>query len=351
MTKRRYPSIEGLRTIAAMGVVWIHVWARYGNPALKLGGIDFFKAFSFVGNGVDFFFVISGFLMYMNWYDKKVSMQTYFDFIKKRFLRIAPLYYVSLLIYFLFFTIIEKREIGIWDIICNLLFLNTIFKINIVPTYWSLAVEWFFYLAIPLLFLCKFIKQQGLLLLVLSVLGLGRLYYIESQDYIFLSDTHSLSFIPEFGWGIVVGMLYKLRPEKLYPAIGTIGGMFIVLLGRCLRWTSLLPFYGSYAVLCKTLSGTVISLGFAIILLISLNSRAKSNLLLSKPFFQFSGKLSYGIYIWHILFISCLQFISGMRVSNAQLVFYYILVCLGSVALSYISYHTIERYYFKQKRK
>ncbi len=175
MSKRGYPSIEGLRTIAALGVVWIHVWAWFGNPALKFGGIDLFKAFSFVGNGVDFFFVISGFLMYMNWCDKNISGHTYIDFIRKRFLRIAPLYYVSILFYFLFFTIIEKMQIGIGEVICDLLFLNNVFNINIAHTYWSLAVEWFFYLAFPLLFIGKTMRQQRIILLFVSLIGLCRL--------------------------------------------------------------------------------------------------------------------------------------------------------------------------------
>ncbi len=144
-------------------------------------------------------------------------------------------------------------------------------------------------------------------------------------------------------------MIYRRRPEKIYPAIGNLCGILLLLLGRCLRWSSLLPYFGAYSIFCKTVSGSVITLGFAILLLLSLNSQAKSSQLLSKPLFQFAGKLSYGIYIWHILFISCLHFIIGNRVNSGQVIYYYILVCLCSGALSYLTYYTIERYYFKQK--
>jgi peptidoglycan/LPS O-acetylase OafA/YrhL len=43
----------------------IHSWAFANNPSLKIAGVDLYRSVAIVGNGVDFFFVISGFFMFM----------------------------------------------------------------------------------------------------------------------------------------------------------------------------------------------------------------------------------------------------------------------------------------------
>ena len=59
----RIAPVDGLRAIAALGVLWAHVWAFTGNPQLPLARIgpvvlDANRAFAIVGTGVDLFFVI-----------------------------------------------------------------------------------------------------------------------------------------------------------------------------------------------------------------------------------------------------------------------------------------------------
>ena len=95
----RIQPLDGLRAIAALGVVWVHVWAFYGTPAQNVKGLDLYQVISIVGNGVDFFFVISGFCMYLMAWKTDFSFSTYGSFLYKRFLRIAPAFYASLLVY------------------------------------------------------------------------------------------------------------------------------------------------------------------------------------------------------------------------------------------------------------
>ncbi len=53
--KNRILPLDGLRSIAAFGVVWIHVWETYAAPSLRIFSVDFYKLIAILGNGVNFF--------------------------------------------------------------------------------------------------------------------------------------------------------------------------------------------------------------------------------------------------------------------------------------------------------
>ena len=81
-------NLQYLRAIAALMVVWVHAreqfeWIKIQFPAE--GG----------NNGVDLFFVISGFIMVYTTHNKTV---TPLAFLTRRFIRVAPLYWASTLL-------------------------------------------------------------------------------------------------------------------------------------------------------------------------------------------------------------------------------------------------------------
>ena len=150
--KERIKPIDGLRAFAALGVVWVHVWTFYGNPKLNLFSFDFYQFISIVGNGVDFFFVISGFCMYLMTGNKVFSIMSYLRFIKKRFLRIAPAYYVSVIVYALFIKFSLVNFDFFYNVINHFFFLNNITTGNTVSApFWSIGTEWHFYMILPFL--------------------------------------------------------------------------------------------------------------------------------------------------------------------------------------------------------
>jgi len=157
----RLAGIEGLRALAAFGVLGWHVWIHPTNTTpdgFPLGPLT--KILQNGRVGVTMFFVLSGFLLYRPFTAAIVqhkplpSIRKYFV---NRVLRIIPAYWTVLLLVAIFFQtqLLERPQ----QLLANMFFLQ-----NYVPGYppdsfhglgiapaWSLCVEVVFYLVLPLL--------------------------------------------------------------------------------------------------------------------------------------------------------------------------------------------------------
>lgn len=351
MQNNKLQAIEGLRAFAALGVVWVHVWTWFNNVPFAIYGFDIFKAISFVGCGVDFFFVISGFLMYRALYKQSFTFLNYYNFIRKRFLRIAPLYYVTLIFYYLYFNYFFTQQISVKDIFIDALFLNNFYKINIAYTYWSLGVEWWFYTLIPFIFFFEKTAYRLISLLVLCIIGFIQLISLQQQTQLFNTPDQPLPLIFEFAWGVLVGFLISSKFKiTLRQNILNIAAAFIILyIGRLMRFTNVVVALREYGFWAKTLSGIVMTFGFALLMYIAITSKGKLTTFLSWKPMQFIGKLSFGIYLWHLVFVYALAFITSKNQGPLQVVLYYILVVLLTIILSWLSYEWIEKKYFQSK--
>jgi len=132
--------------------------------------------------GVEFFFVLSGFLIgdiLLRQLQKQNSFKTIKTFWFRRWMRILPAYYFMLL--FKFFLI--DHSVGI-NIIYYLLFLqNNFYGVDFYDVTWSLVIEEWFYIMLPF-FITIFLKLKGL------VLKKGIIYFI-----LFIIAEHILRYI------------------------------------------------------------------------------------------------------------------------------------------------------------
>ena len=121
------PDIDGLRALAVLLVVGFHAF-----PSLLPGGFI----------GVDLFFVISGFVIGLTVLNdiEKYNTKYKTSFIVKRFLRIAPLYYLTIIFFLLFvktdslFEILYNQKI---NLLLHFIFLHNL-NINYqFPVYYS----------------------------------------------------------------------------------------------------------------------------------------------------------------------------------------------------------------------
>ena len=167
----RLRSIDALRGIAALGVVFYHAVDKTNNVVpsglLKypVRLLQYASSFGYIG--VFLFFVISGFCIHLQWARAQASGQPsqieFGAFWKRRLRRLYPPYVITLV---LFFTItalsvgLNVTRFFIYDTVLHLLMLHnldprTCYSIN--GVFWTLAIEEQLYLAY---FLLLFLRRR-----------------------------------------------------------------------------------------------------------------------------------------------------------------------------------------------
>src|SRR5512138_2233009 len=143
---RTFGSLDGLRAIAILVVVWHH--ATSGEPRWPIAGRGFL--------GVDLFFVISGFLIVTLLLRERrrsggISLK---DFYVRRFLRIFPPYYLMLAVVGAkaFLSPGNRSASVSHDLPYALLYVSNLVPMqSMLAITWSLSVEEQFYLVVPAL--------------------------------------------------------------------------------------------------------------------------------------------------------------------------------------------------------
>jgi peptidoglycan/LPS O-acetylase OafA/YrhL len=164
---RSIPEFDGLRAWAVLMVLAVHIQSWLLNIASETHESSFtiqavqkiFHFMPFIGSvggdvGVDLFFMISGFLIFLTIHKKKTS---FLEFIKKRYKRLLPVHIILIL-----YSIVFLPLIGIF---LNLFFLVDFFPSysNVNPVTWTLGYEMLFYLIAGIWFitLARVVKLQG----------------------------------------------------------------------------------------------------------------------------------------------------------------------------------------------
>lgn len=354
--KSRILPLDGWRTIASLGVVWIHAWTMSGNASLRLLGIDVLKPLAIVGNGVDFFFVISGFCLYLILKDKPINTHTYKTFIKNRWLRIGPAFYICAFISWLF--IVQNFNADAFkQLFYNFIYISNIVPLNgnpnsnIVPPFWSLAVEFQFYILLPFMLLgaSKFgIKKT---LAALFVFGLALCFVFTSDD----NKYELVTKVCHFTLGIFCAVIFlenKPKPAILTKWWGAVLGVIICFAGRFFMSST---YADSANEIIKMLSNAIGPLlltgGFALLMLNSITS-VSTGKWLTNPVLQFYGRISYSVYLWHYIILLMIEkYVLALPYTNSTKA---LLLFFGGLALitpvAFASYYFVERLYLNRKK-
>ena len=81
--KPRYELLDGLRGVAALMVIWYHIFEGFATSAID-------QKFNHGYLAVDFFFILSGFVIGYA-YDDRWKNMTIWQFFKRRLIRLHPL--------------------------------------------------------------------------------------------------------------------------------------------------------------------------------------------------------------------------------------------------------------------
>ncbi|MEO6732967.1 MAG: acyltransferase [Ferruginibacter sp.] len=352
--KGRIRPLDGLRALAVLGVIWIHSWSYCGNPSLKLASVDIYKMIAIAGNGVDFFFVISGFCMYLLIDKSRLTLKKYGHFFYKRFLRIAPPFFISVLVYAIILKALDHSFDFWYNVLFHLLFLNNVVTGNVIyGPFWSIGVEWHFYIILPFMItlINHFSAVRAVLLISMVSIFLYSIAILGQWDMNWWENQIIIRF-PEFGCGIIAADFYlkgKKIPSFLSGSMGLLLGLSIMYLGRCLMYTPLLITVGKSAFFLKAISYTVMTSGFAFILfhVISIPSIAAS--FLSNTVLNYLGKISYSIYLWHGLSFTLLtKYFDKWELLQFKPLLVFSSVTLLTIFIAHFSYQFLESFYFKR---
>lgn len=154
---KNIPILNTLRFFAAFSVCIFHfVCTTNGLIYNKF----ILSIFDYGKYGVQMFFVISGFIIPWSMYHSKYKLKNIFEFILKRLLRIEPTYIVSIIL-ILFVALLLRFFLNIYDVKFSIIqitlhlgylipFFNNYHWLN--EAYWTLAIEFQYYLLLSLLF-------------------------------------------------------------------------------------------------------------------------------------------------------------------------------------------------------
>jgi peptidoglycan/LPS O-acetylase OafA/YrhL len=158
--KKRYPYLDALRGIAILLVIGVHttMFTMHNTPG-------FLYILSGEGaRGVQLFYIVSALTLFMSLQmssflgKKKEQIKFFF----RRFFRITPMFYCTVASFYIIVAIfpswkeILSLNINPISLISTITFTNNFipqYINNVVPGDWSIAIEMFFYLTVPLLFL------------------------------------------------------------------------------------------------------------------------------------------------------------------------------------------------------
>jgi peptidoglycan/LPS O-acetylase OafA/YrhL len=306
-TKRRIAELDGLRTVAILGVLFAHVWAfGCGSPPLYIGRIDINRFLSIFGTGVDLFFVISGFCMYMMYAAKtpEFSWSSYRDFLASRARRIIPAYLAAMLF-----------AAGVWvashgwfplrEVIAHLFFVQILVPGagKLASPFWSLATEWHFYLVLPGLIVAarRFGYRHAVLVAVLGSIAF-RAFVAPYEGTAVPLESQLPARLVEFALGIAVARAhlsgYPL-PRSLAGARGVGIGFLVMFAGRLLMTDQVVHMAMPIRVMAAALNVPILSLGYALIVWSVVASESiVASALRSAPA-QRLGRWSYSFYLWH----------------------------------------------------
>jgi peptidoglycan/LPS O-acetylase OafA/YrhL len=362
----RIAPVDGLRAVAVLGVIWAHAWAFSGTPAINIGRIgsvdlDLNRAISIVGSGVDLFFVISGFCMYMMYAGRQTvfSWRNYLRFLRRRWLRIAPAFYSAAAVAALGF-VVAGLGFPSGDLAAHLVFLHTVIPDTgrLAAPFWSLATEWHFYMLLPMIVWGS--GRLGFWPTIMSAAAFClcfRLWvYGGAGELLDATKTQLPTRLVEFAWGICVARFHaegRVPPALLRGAGGFVLGVIVAYAGRLLMVTEVVRGAGSYGFLLQVLAEPVMTAGFAMLLWNVIASDSWFQRALSTSALTLVGRWSYSLYLWHwwpTVWIA--SELAGHFGSNAwvqYLSFACSLVLL--LPLAWISYVALERPYFESRAR
>ena len=203
--QRKFLWLESSRGVAAIFVVLFHTAAIMNLPKY-FGAMPLDGFFKFGYAGVDFFFVLSVFIIlyaHMEDINNRKKIRIYF---LKRFIRIYPLHWIATAIFIAGLLIYPQRNFPELDLVIRSFLLIPLdgYPLGIVA--WTLIHEVMFYFIFGLLIFSRWIGSAAILFWSTGIMF--NLFYLpDATDYLqkFIFNIHNLEFL----LGMIVALIIR----------------------------------------------------------------------------------------------------------------------------------------------
>jgi len=351
----KYVFIDSIRGIAILLVILVHT-----SQSLVLPD-GWLKNFSSYGQmGVQLFFVASAYTLCLSFSTRKSEKMAIAKFYVRRLFRIAPVYYLGIIGYFIFRFILNYLKFGqfivpeqysLLNIMANVIFINGVYSPannNIVPGGWSIGTEMLFYLVFPffMLMISRILTKKifiiSLPLVTVSISSIILIvsgYSVENNEFIYYSILNQSSV---FTVGISLFLLHT-HHSHIVSNIKSISLFFLFIgfsgISLYIGWINpvtqafiVIPFFSA------------ISFAFLIEAFKRINGN-KGRLL------QQIGQRSYSMYIIHFIFAHQVSGIInkyvliGLIGVELSLIVSYLITVIATYSLAGISSRYVESYF------
>ena len=292
--KKKFLSLETYRAFAALMIAAIHFDLNSPLVNHQLAS----------GHFVQFFFTLSGFVIYFNYRNKIKNFENIKHFIKKRFFRLYPLH-IFFLFLFLIVEIVKFLAVNYLNVDVNsnvfvennyLSFFANIFLLHTflidytfnTPS-WSISAEFYTYLLFA--FLIIFNSRYKLSFLVIAIIFLIRI----NEGINFGSPNSAyrsfLDCIYGFYWGVIFCKLYIiLENNKYYLKYKNLLSLILIFF----TFFSIINFKEDQLFLLPVIFGCLIFNSC------DLDRKTILGKFICNKFFVYLGTISYSIYMSHL---------------------------------------------------
>jgi peptidoglycan/LPS O-acetylase OafA/YrhL len=348
MSRVKYPSINGLRAISILIMVFYHlVGMKYLSAETIIPWLQpFTRIWSDGFMAVNVFFVISGYLitaLLLNeeFQNKTISLR---DFFIRRTLRIFPAYYFLLLVYaiFQFYQIIHINW-GSWATAITYTKYFNWKKDWFTSHAWTLGIEEHFYLLWPLIFMRgNHFRKYATIVMIASVpavrilMAIFEIRWLNDQMIFTRIDAIAIGCFFALYQGVILQTLSRHWTRHFYLSVGLLLALPYLpeLFGKINLAFLFIPFGSTY--------GTIANFAIATIMMYSVFGPQRIWFwFLNLRFMNYIGLLSYSIYLWQQFFI----YKSDQWWNQFPLNLLLILGC------ALFSYYAVEKPFLKLKSK
>lgn len=359
-----FPNLDGLRFISFFIVFLFHVhWAVFYKYHPSEFSFNFTKAIGQNGEiGVNFFFVLSGFLItYLLIEEKRFTGKIHvLSFYLRRILRIWPLFYLCVIFGFLVYPFIQQRIGGEslhaghpWT---YFVFLNNFDFITynapaVIIVLWSVAIEEQFYLFWPLLLsLVPARRYPWLLYLIIAGSFLFRVIHVHEIRILL---HHTLAVIGDMALGglLAYQVIYNERFRNWITHLSRAWIIVLYLVAFAIYFFRMELFTGYFIPFERIVIGLVFGL-----IILEQNFSAHSFYKMSRfKIMSRMGVYTYALYCFHVIVLKFTE--TGLKKLLPDLTptlfctLTAVVALAGTIFAAIASYHLFEKRFLRLKDK